>query len=125
MQGHTQWLNLQSLSGMQQSSTDVLVGDNVPPSKKTKVDDDESATDDEDLKDRKDVQAPLMTSSEAASMFLEAAFGTKLENKTRVVKAKAQGTPDSRWIHCTKIDPLVMMNIPPAARTTNRAASRL
>ena len=73
---------------MQQSSTDIVVGDNAPPSKKTRVDD-------EDLEGCEDVQAPLVTLLEAASAFLEAAFETKLENKIRVAKANVQGMPDS------------------------------
>ena len=72
-----------------------------------------------------DTQAPLVTLSDAASAFLEATFKSKLENKARVAKAKGQGTPDSRWIRCAKIDPVVTANVPPAARTADRAASRL
>ena len=114
----------QSSSGTQQSSTDVSASDDPPPSKKPRMDDGESTTD-EEPEDCEDIQAPLVPLSEAASAFLEAAFGTKLENKVRVAKAKAQGTPDSRWIRCAKIDPVVMANVPPAARTADRAASRL
>ena len=80
---------------------------------------------DEEPEDCEDVQAPLVALLEAASVFLEAAFGKKLENKVRVAKAKGQGTPDSRWIRCAKIDPEVMANVSPAARTADRAASRL
>ena len=32
---------------------------------------------------------------------------------------------DSRWIRCAKIDPAVTVNVPPAARTADRAAGRL
>ena len=112
-------------SGTQQSNTDVVASDDTPPSKKPRVDKVESATNEEDLEDGEDAQTPLVMLSEAASAFLEAAFGAKLENKTRVAKAKAQGTPDSRWIRCAKIDPVVMANVPPAARTADRTASRL
>jgi len=115
--------NPQSPSGTQQSSTDVVASDNVPPSKKSRVDEEEIVTDDEEQEGSEDVQASLVSLSETASAFLEAAFGTKLENKTRV--AKAQATPDSRWIRCTKIDLVVMANILPAAEMADRAASRL
>jgi len=67
----------------------------------------------------------IVTLSEEAATFLEEAFGSKLENKTRRAKAKAQSTPDSQWIRCAKIHLVVMVNIPPAARTADRAASRL
>jgi len=116
--------NPQSSSGMQQSSTDVVASNNTPHGKKSRVDE-EFATDDEEQVDCEDVQASLVSLSEAASAFLEAALGTKLENKTRVAKAKAHGTPDSRWIQCAKMDPVVMVNIPPAAKTPDRVASRL
>ena len=117
-------VNPQSSSGTQQSTTDVVASDDPPPSKKQRVDDGDSATDD-DPEDCEDLHAPLVPLSEAASAFLEAAFGAKLDNRVRVTKAKAQGTPDSRWIRCAKIDPVVLANVPPAARTTDRAASRL
>ena len=66
-----------------------------------------------------------MALSDAASAFFEAIFGYKLDNKTRMAKAKAQGTPDSQWIQCTKMDQVVVTNIPPAARTADRLPSRL
>ena len=50
---------------------------------------------------------------------------SKLDKTTRKGKAKAQGTPDSRWIWCAKIDPVVFANVSSAVRTADRAASRL
>ena len=108
---------------MQQSGADVVVSDEPPPRKKTRVD--EGDTSDDEREDCDDLQAPLVPLSEAASAFLEAAFAAKLENRARVAKAKGQGTPDSRWIQCAKIDPVVTANVPSAARTADRAASRL
>ena len=79
----------------------------------------------EELEEGKETQTLLVSLSAEASTFLEVAFGMKLENKTRVSKAKGQGTPDSRWIRCANIDPVVATNVPTTARTGDRAASRL
>ena len=46
-------------------------------------------------------------------------------DKTRVAKAKANGVPDSRWIRCAQLDPVVSTNLPPAARAADRSASRI
>ena len=63
-------------------------------------------------------QAPLLKLSDTTSAFLEeATFGSKLGNKARVAKAKGQGMPNYPWIRCVKIDPVVTVNVPPAART--------
>ena len=107
-------------SGSQYSGT--VASDSPPPNKKRKTGDGEDDTD-EEIDDPEDNN--LVTLSEEAATFLEAAFGSKLENETRRAKAKAQGTPDSRWIRCAKIDPVVFANISPAARTADRTASRL
>ena len=61
----------------------------------------------------------LVTLSDEGATFLEAAFGSKLDNNSRKAKAKAQGIPNSRWIRCAKIDPVVSANVPPAARTAD------
>ena len=82
-------------------------------------------TTDEEIEDCEDIQAPLIPVSEVVSAFLEEAFGTKLENKVRVAKAKAQGTHNSQWIRCSKINPVVMVNATPAARMADRVASQL
>ena len=79
---------------------------------------------DDKPEDCEDLQALLVPLLEAESASLEVALGAKLENRVRV--AKAQGTPDSRWIQCAKIDPVVIANIPPAAtcRMADRAANQ-
>ena len=118
--------NPQSSSGAQQSDANDLAGDNLPPGKKPRVEEDEEdPTTDEEAEEWEDTQVPFLTLSNVASVFLEATFGSKLDNKARVAKAKGQGTPDSRWIRCAKIDPVVTANVPPAVRTADRATSRL
>ena len=52
-------------------------------------------------------------------------FNKKLDNKTRVAKAKANSMLDSRWIRYAQLDPVVSANLPPAARMADRAASRI
>ena len=115
------------LPATQQSSAILVAGDNgPPPSKKSRMEEDEADSDElEELEEDEETQTSLVSLSAEATAFLEVAFGTKLENKTRVSKAKGQGTPDSRWIRCAKIDPVVATNVPTTARTADRAASRL
>ena len=79
-------------SGSQYSST--VASNSLPPSKKLKADDDEYATDEDDEAE----DTVLVTLSEERSTSLETAFGSKLENKTRKARAKAQDTPNSQWI---------------------------
>jgi len=85
-------------------------------------DQDEQASDDE-FDDPDD--STLVPLSEEAATFLEAAFNTKLGNKANRGKAKAQGTRDSRWIRCVKIDQVVFANVSPTARAAYRAASKI
>jgi len=116
---HTKWNKWPA--GSQYS--DIIANDNPPPNKKHKADgEDEQASDDE-LDDPDD--SMLVPLSEEVATFLEVAFNTKLDNKARRGKAKAQGTPDSRWIWCAKIDPVVFANVSPTARTADRAVSKL
>ena len=85
------------------------------------MEEDEADSDElEELEEDEETQTSLVSLSAEAAAFLEVAFGTKLENKTRVSKAKGQGTPDSRWIRCAKIDPVVATNVPTTARTASR-----
>ena len=112
-------IDLSISSGLQYSGT--VASDSPPPNKKYKTEDGEDT--DEDMDDPEDTD--LVTLSEKAATFLKAAFGSKLENKTTKAKVKAQGTPNSQWIRCAKIDPVVFVNVSPAARTADRAASRL
>ena len=49
----------------------------------------------------------------------------KLDNNARKAKAKVKGTPDSRWIQCAKLDPVVSANVSAAVRMADRASSRI
>ena len=69
------------------------------------------------------LQGPLVSISEAAAAFLEAAFSMKLDNNAQKAKAKVDGIPDSRWIQCAKLDLVVSANVLAAARATDRASS--
>ena len=114
--------NSQSLAGMQQSDASILTGDDPPSGKKARIEEEDPATD-EEPDDWEDSQVSLVALSDAASAFLKATFVSKLDNKTRVAKAKGQGTPDSQWIRCAKVDQVVATNVPSAARTADRSAS--
>ena len=87
------------------------------------MDDEEAET--EELEDSDEPHGPLVPLSEAAAAFLETTYGTKLDNATRVSKAKGQGIPDSQWIRCPKLDSVVSPNVLLAAKSANRAASWL
>jgi len=62
-------------------------------------------------------QGTLVQISKAAAAFLEASFNTKLDNDSWKAKAKVNGTLDPCWILCTKLDPVVAVNVSPAAET--------
>ena len=96
--------------------------DNPPPHKKTRVDTDE---DEDDLDNIEEPAGQLVTLSEAATAFLEASFSSKLSNDNRKAKTNKHGIPDSRWTRCPKIDAMVAANVSPAAKKSDRAASRL
>ena len=63
-------LNPQSPSGTQQSDGNDMAGDNLPPGKKPRIEEEEEdpATESEE---GEDTQVPLLTLSDAASAFLE------------------------------------------------------
>jgi len=63
--------------------------------------------------------------SEEAAAFIETAFKSKLKNADRVSRAEKYGVPDSRWLKCPELDPVVETTIPTATRRADRAASRL
>jgi len=75
----------------QNSSTDTT-GLTPPHNKKTKLEDKEGDSEEEDVESQ---NGPLVPLSEAAAAFLEMVFNKKLDNKTWVAKAKANGIPDS------------------------------
>ena len=53
------------------------------------------------------------------------AFGFKLLNDNRKLKATENGIPDSRWIRCPKIDAVVAANVSLSVKKAYRAATRL
>jgi len=111
----------QSGSGLQNSSTDTT-SLTPPPKKKMRLEDEEGKSE----KEEEDVDlpnGPLIPLSDAAAAFLETTFNKKLDNKTRMAKAKANGVPDSRWIRYAQLDPVVSTNLSPAARAADRSAS--
>jgi len=77
------------------------------------------------MEENDEPHGPLVPLSEEAAAFLETTFASKLDNATRVSKAKGHGIPDSRWIRCPKMDSVVSTNVSAGARTADRAASRL
>lgn len=56
-------------------------------------------------------QGLLNPISEAAVMFLETAFSTKLDNNTHKAKTKVNGTNDLQWIQCAKLNPVVSAHV--------------
>ena len=62
--------------------------------------------------------------SEAMGAFVEAAF-RKLDNAQRKKKLNKYGTPDSRWLRCPKLDPVVSANVSREATKADRSSSRL
>ena len=111
------------VTGTQHSSADIA-GLVPPPEKKSRRDNNEAKSD-EEIDNANTQQGPVVPISEAAVAFLEALFNTKLDNNSRKAKAKANGTPDSCWIQCAKLDPAVAVNVSPAAQTQDIASTRI
>ena len=58
-------------------------------------------------------------------VFLETAFGSKLLNDNRKLKATKNEIPDFCWIRCPKIYAVVAANVSQSAKKADRAASQL
>ena len=63
--------------------------------------------------------------SEEAGAFIETSFNSKLKNTDRTSQAEKYRVPDSRWLKCPELDPVVSSTIPVAAHRMDRATSRL
>ena len=88
--------NSQSQPSLQDSSIALNTGEDSPPNKKPRLND--KATDRETkgkIKDYDEPRGTLVPLSESAATFLEATFTSKLDNATRVSKAKGHRIPDS------------------------------
>ena len=73
----------------------------------------ESDTDDDDDEMEGDAESELCQLSEEAEAFIETAFKFKLDNVTRKACATNKfGAPDSLWLKCPKLDPVVSTTIP-------------
>jgi len=81
--------------------------------------DEEEVIDDGELK----LTGQLVTLSEGATTFLEAAFSTKLRNDNRKTKAMKNRIPNSQWTKCPKMDTVVVANISPGAKEVDKSAS--
>ena len=67
----------------------------------------------------------LVEMSEEVAAFIETAFKSKLKNSERVEHTKKYGVPDSQWLKCPELDPVVAATIPTTSQRADRAASRL
>ena len=92
--------------------------------KRSSEDDSESEEEDEDLEPG-DTDTELYQLSEAAGAFIETTFKSKLDNATRKARATKYGVPESRWLKCPKLDPVISTTVSTSARRADRSASRL
>ena len=106
------------------SQNSVIVSSNGPmrkrtaPEEESNTDDDDDDDDDDDGSNDEmedDAESELYQLSEEAGAFIETAFKSKLDNTTRKARATKFGVPDSRWLKCPKLDPVVSTTIPLAA----------
>ena len=95
-------------------------GDDFEP-----VTDDEEEEDEDDENGKPETQQNLYKLSEEATAFIETAFVSKLDNATRKARATKFGLPESRWLRCPKLDPVVSSTVLSGTRRADRAASRL
>ena len=84
--------------------------DAMPGSSRDGVDDQESEKSDVDPDDNPETTEGDGLSfrlSEEGEAFMEATFGAKLEYATRRAKVAKYGTPDSVWLKCPELSPVV------------------
>ena len=78
-----------------------------------------------DVEEDGKADSPLVPLSKVANAYLESAFKSKLDNSSRKSKATKFGTPYSRWIHCPKMDAVVVANVAKETERNDCATSRL
>ena len=101
-------------SGLQYS--DLLSG-NGPAKKRRRIPEEESESDSEDGKfEQNDTDNELYQLSEAGGAFIEIIFKSKLDNTTRKACATKYRVPDSRWLKCPKLDPVISTTVSTSAR---------
>ena len=106
-------------------SSDIVSG-NGPTKKRKRTLEDESESEDEDEEfDAGDTETELYQLSEAAGAFIETTFKSKLDNATRKARATKYGVPESRWLKCPKLDPVISTTVSTSARRADRSASHL
>jgi len=106
-----------SLAGSQRS--DLISG--IPPAAKRRKttlegDDIEPITEDEaedgdDENCEPETKQNLYELLDEARAFIETAFVSKLDNATRKAHATKFGLPESRWLRCPKLDPVVSSTV--------------
>ena len=80
---------------------------------------------DPDVGESDDDTDGLVELSGAMGAFVEAAFKTKLDNTQRRKKLSKSSTPDSQWVQCPKLNPVVAANVGREATRANRGSSQL
>ena len=107
-------------------NSDLVSGSGPPPNKRRKTISEGASEDEDDDKEEEFVDLrrtatgskELVPMSEEAGAFIETSFNSKLKNTDRTSKAEKYGVPDSRWLKCPELDPVVSSTIPVAARHT-------
>ena len=72
-----------------------------------------------------DTETELYQLLEAAEAFIETTFKSKLDNATRKARATKYRVPESRWLKCPKLDPVISTTVSMSARQADQSASRL
>jgi len=104
--------------------SDIVSGTN-PPNKRRRTTSEDASDSEEEEPLRGTGSAKLVEVSEEAAAFIETAFKTKIKNSDRIERAEKFGVPDSRWLKCPELDPVVAATIPTTSQRVDRAASRL
>ena len=99
----------------------------MPGSSHDGIDDQESEKSDLDPDDEMEMTEGDGLSfwlSEEGKAFMEATFGTKLEYMTREVKVAKYGKPDSVWLKCLELSPVVAATLSKEAAKEDTVAFR-
>ena len=74
---------------------------------------DDDVEDEDDENGDPETQQNLYELSEKAGAFIEMAFVSKVDNATRKARGNKFGLPESRWLRCPRLDPVVSSTVPP------------
>ena len=104
---------------------DTVSGNGPAKKRKRSSEDDSESKEEDEYLEPGDTDTKFYKLSEAAGAFIETTFKSKLDNVTRKARATKYGVPESRWLKCPELDPVISTTVSTSARRADQSASRL